>query len=220
MKAAERIARRHIARGISDPRLRRAVPCRDVRPDYTMGCKRILNSNDYYPALARENVEVVTGGVAEVREHSVVGEDGVERPADALILATGFHVTDAFDHLTLKGRGGLRIQDAWRGRKASYLDVRAAVQERFVRDVDDRMSKTVWLTGGCDSWYLAPDGKNHTLWPGSTWSYWLRTRRLEPADYELIQTLPAEAGQATSAAEPTEAGSSPNQTVNATVSAG
>ena len=65
-----------------------------VTPDYTMGCKRILPSNRWYPTLQEPNVELVTGGVREVRRNSVVGEDGVEREVDAIVFGTGFQVTD------------------------------------------------------------------------------------------------------------------------------
>ncbi|MFH8369676.1 flavin-containing monooxygenase [Streptomyces sp. NPDC018031] len=108
MKAGELIARRHIAKHIDDPALRRAVT-----PGYTMGCKRVLVSNDYYPALARPNVRVVTDGVAEVRERSIVDTAGRERPVDAIIYGTGFHVTDAFDRLEITGAGGRRLGDQW-----------------------------------------------------------------------------------------------------------
>ncbi|HET6709555.1 NAD(P)/FAD-dependent oxidoreductase [Amycolatopsis sp.] len=108
MKLGQRIARRNIRRAIADPRLRRKVT-----PDYTMGCKRVLVSNDYYPALARDNVEVVTEGVREVREHSVVDSAGVEHEADVVIYGTGFHVTDAFDDLEIVGRDGRNLGKEW-----------------------------------------------------------------------------------------------------------
>ncbi|KDN23064.1 flavin-containing monooxygenase [Amycolatopsis rifamycinica] len=108
MKLGQRIAKRNIDRAIKDPRLRRKVT-----PDYTMGCKRVLISNDYYPALARDNVDVVTAGVREVREHSVVDAEGVEHEADVIIYGTGFHVTDAFDDLEIVGRDGRNLGKEW-----------------------------------------------------------------------------------------------------------
>ncbi|WP_410587933.1 flavin-containing monooxygenase [Amycolatopsis sp. lyj-23] len=108
MKLGQRIARRHIDRAIEDPQLRRKVT-----PDYTMGCKRVLISNDYYPALARDNVDVVTEGVREVRERSVVDAAGVEHEADVIIYGTGFHVTDAFDDLEIVGRDGRNLGKEW-----------------------------------------------------------------------------------------------------------
>jgi cation diffusion facilitator CzcD-associated flavoprotein CzcO len=85
MKIGQRIAKRNITKSISDPVLRRKLI-----PDYTMGCKRVLVSNDYYPALARDNVDVVTDGVTEVREHSVVDGAGVEHEVDAIIYGIRF----------------------------------------------------------------------------------------------------------------------------------
>jgi cation diffusion facilitator CzcD-associated flavoprotein CzcO len=108
MKVGQRLAKRNIDRAITDPALRRKVT-----PDYTMGCKRVLISNDYYPALARDNVEVVTDGVREVREHSVVDAAGVEHEADVIVYGTGFHVTDAFDDLEIVGREGRNLGKEW-----------------------------------------------------------------------------------------------------------
>ncbi|MGW3995987.1 flavin-containing monooxygenase [Amycolatopsis sp. NPDC004772] len=108
MKLGQRIAKRNIHRAIEDPQLRRKVT-----PDYTMGCKRVLISNDYYPALARDNVDVVTEGVREVRERSVVDAAGVEHAADVIVYGTGFHVTDAFDDLEIVGRDGRNLGKEW-----------------------------------------------------------------------------------------------------------
>ncbi|MCR6490801.1 NAD(P)/FAD-dependent oxidoreductase [Amycolatopsis sp. OK19-0408] len=108
MKVGQRLAKRNIDRAIADPALRRKVT-----PDYTMGCKRVLISNDYYPALARDNVDVVTDGVREVREHSVVDAAGVEHEVDAIVYGTGFHVTDAFDDLEIVGRDGRNLGKEW-----------------------------------------------------------------------------------------------------------
>ncbi|GLY34601.1 4-hydroxyacetophenone monooxygenase [Amycolatopsis sp. NBRC 101858] len=108
MKIGQRLAKRNIDGAIKDPALRRKVT-----PDYTMGCKRVLISNDYYPALARDNVEVVTDGVQEVRERSVVDAAGVEHEADVIVYGTGFHVTDAFDDLEIVGREGRNLGKEW-----------------------------------------------------------------------------------------------------------
>jgi cation diffusion facilitator CzcD-associated flavoprotein CzcO len=89
MRAAERLARRHLVRSVADPVLRAKLT-----PDYRIGCKRILISNDYLPSLAQPNVDVVAAGLAEVRERSVVAADGSEHEVDTIIFGTGFHVTD------------------------------------------------------------------------------------------------------------------------------
>jgi cation diffusion facilitator CzcD-associated flavoprotein CzcO len=109
MRAAERLARRHLARQVPDPVLRAKLT-----PDYTIGCKRILISNDFYPSLGQPNVEVVTDGIAEVRPTSIVTTTGAEHPLDTIIFGTGFHVTDFPAAARIRGRGGLRLSDHWR----------------------------------------------------------------------------------------------------------
>jgi cation diffusion facilitator CzcD-associated flavoprotein CzcO len=114
----EKIARRHLESSVSDPKLRAALT-----PRYQIGCKRILLSDDFYPVFKRRNVELVTERIAEVRESSVVTQDGAERPVDVLIYGTGFHVTDQFIGMKLFGRGGVEIHDAWRNGMSAYLGV-------------------------------------------------------------------------------------------------
>jgi cation diffusion facilitator CzcD-associated flavoprotein CzcO len=104
----EKLARWHINRQIADPELRAKVT-----PDYTIGCKRVLLSNDYYPALTRPNVDVETSGIAEVRENSIVTADGREYEVDCIIYGTGFKVTDAVAEQRIVGRDGLKIQEAF-----------------------------------------------------------------------------------------------------------
>ncbi len=84
-RKATEIATRHMQRQIKDPKLREALT-----PRYELGCKRVLVSDDFYPTLTRENVELVTEHIAEVREHTIVTADGAERPVDILIFGTGF----------------------------------------------------------------------------------------------------------------------------------
>jgi cation diffusion facilitator CzcD-associated flavoprotein CzcO len=116
MRFVERAARRHIERQVSDPVLREKVT-----PDYTIGCKRILPSNLWYPALGKPNVELVTGGIAEVRPRSVVGADGVEREVDAIVFGTGFYVTDMPIGKRVRGRDGRVLDDLWQGSPRAYL---------------------------------------------------------------------------------------------------
>ncbi|MEU4249675.1 NAD(P)/FAD-dependent oxidoreductase [Amycolatopsis sp. NPDC026612] len=232
MKAGELIAKRNIAKGIKDPALRKKVT-----PDYTMGCKRVLISNDYYPALARPNVDVNTAGIQEVKAHSIVDSAGVEHEVDAIVYGTGFKVTDALEYLDITGVDGRNLAKEWASegmhthkgitvsgypnlffllgpntalghnsvvfmiesqaryvvdaikladsRGAAALDVRPGVQEAFQREIQDKLVKGVWTQGGCKSWYLDAQGVNRTIWPGFTWRYWLETRKVDPADYEL-----------------------------------
>ena len=80
-----------------------------------MGCKRILISSDYLPAVQRDNVRLETTAVARVRPHAVVGADGVEHAVDTIILGTGFHVTDQPIADRLVGRDGRTLADHWAG---------------------------------------------------------------------------------------------------------
>ena len=107
--AAQRIARRNIEKSISDPELRARVT-----PDWQIGCKRILISNDWYPTLAREHVDLVTDGIAEVRPEGIVTRDGTVRAVDAIIVATGFHVTDSPAYDLIVGSEGRSLGDIWR----------------------------------------------------------------------------------------------------------
>jgi cation diffusion facilitator CzcD-associated flavoprotein CzcO len=116
MRVAEAISRKHMREQISDPALLEAVT-----PDYTIGCKRILPSNRWYPALGKPNVELVAHGIREVRERSIVAEDGVEREIDTIIFGTGFQVTDMPIGHWVRGRDGAKLVDAWGGSPRAHL---------------------------------------------------------------------------------------------------
>ncbi|WP_232631009.1 flavin-containing monooxygenase [Methylobacterium sp. Leaf118] len=105
----EALARAHLRAAIPDPALRRRLT-----PAYRLGCKRVLLSDDFYPALLRPNVDLVTAPIRAVRPRGVVTADGTEHPLDVLILATGFSPAGSFDRLDIAGRGGLRLAQAWR----------------------------------------------------------------------------------------------------------
>jgi cation diffusion facilitator CzcD-associated flavoprotein CzcO len=108
MKFAQIGAKANIRRHIKDKTLRK-----QVTPTFDFGCKRVLMANNYYPALAQENVEVITHGVTEVRESSIVAADGTEREIDAIIWGTGFHVTDNPEWSNLRGRDGRTLTETW-----------------------------------------------------------------------------------------------------------
>lgn len=112
---AVKIAQEHREQQIPDPLLRAKLT-----PKYAMGCKRILLSDDFYPALSQPNVEVVTNHIREVRAHSIVTEDGEEREIDTIICGTGFHVTDAHLPQSIYGRGGQSLGDAWSAGAHAY----------------------------------------------------------------------------------------------------
>ncbi|WP_116138572.1 flavin-containing monooxygenase [Trinickia diaoshuihuensis] len=230
MKQVQKLALRHLRRQVHDPGLRRAL-----QPDYTIGCKRVLISNDYYPALARSNVEVVTDKIVRIAPEGPVTGDGRLHRVDCLIYGTGFHVTDPFPPGLVRGRGSVDIVDAWRDGAHAYLgttlpgfpnffmivgpntglghhsmvfmiesqveyimralramqderaaaiEVRGSVERAYNERIQRKLSRAIWSTGGCNSWYIDPKtGKNTTLWPGFAWRFRRATRRFRMADY-------------------------------------
>lgn len=121
MSAFQRLAERHLARQVPDRALRERLT-----PDYTIGCKRILISNDWYPALQRPNVSLVTEPIREIREQGVVTADGREREVDCLVFATGFFATENPIAGCIRGRGGLRLDEAWADGEEAYLGTTVA----------------------------------------------------------------------------------------------
>ncbi len=218
-----KLAKLHIRKYIKDPELRAKLT-----PDYTIGCKRILISNKYLPTFNRDNVALVTDGISAVGEDHIVTQDGKKRPADAIILGTGFHADPRkyMKGFTIQGKGGTKLLDVWKdgaeayfgitvkgfpnmfqlvgpntglghnsvifmiesqvhyvieclkkmkAKQAQTMEVKEEVQTRFNEWVQQGLKNTVW-SSGCASWYLQDDGKNFTIWPGSTWRYRLKTR--------------------------------------------
>jgi cation diffusion facilitator CzcD-associated flavoprotein CzcO len=229
LKPVEKLARAHLYRQVRDPQLRAALT-----PHYTIGCKRILISNDYYPAVAAPNAELVTAGIEEIRPHSIVTRDGVERPTDTIVLATGFHVTDLPIAGRIAGRDGRTLAEVWKSGMVSnrsaavagfpnlfllvgpnvgvghtsmvyMIESQVAYVERALdameaerldaletteeaqaayRDlIAERSRGTVWLGGGCASWYLDPHGHNTTLWPDFTFRFRRLTRTFDRENY-------------------------------------
>jgi cation diffusion facilitator CzcD-associated flavoprotein CzcO len=232
MRYFQHAAERHLKRSVPDPALRAKLT-----PAYTIGCKRILLSNDYYPAVTKPNVDVITAGVSEVRGRAIVDGSGVERQVDAIVFGTGFRPTDPPLATRVRGRGGRTMAETWqgspkaymgttlagfpnlfmllgpntglghnsvvymteaqiehfigalrymRGRQVDAIEPTAEAQQRYVSSIDRRMQGTVWVSGGCRSWYLDGTGRNSTLWPDSSWSFYRRVSRFQPAQYQTI----------------------------------
>ncbi|MBX6355765.1 MAG: NAD(P)/FAD-dependent oxidoreductase [Micromonosporaceae bacterium] len=115
------LARAHLHRQVPDPALRAKLT-----PTYVMGCKRVLLSNDYYPALTRDNVDVVVERIRQVLPHAIVTEDGAEHEVDTIIFGTGFHVTDPPVMHHVRGRGGRTLAQAWTPTMRAYLGTMVA----------------------------------------------------------------------------------------------
>ena len=118
MALVAKVGKHKIRQAIKDPVLQAKLT-----PDYTPGCKRLLISNDYYPALARTNVRVITDGIRAVTPHGVVTDDGVERPVDAIVFGTGFKVQDPIPPRTVIGKGGLDLAEVWKDGPEAYMGI-------------------------------------------------------------------------------------------------
>lgn len=118
MKLFQFSFQRHLAAAIADPERQR-----QLQPDYPLGCKRILISNDYFPALAQGNVEIVNQAIQSITAHGVVTTDGREHPVDALIYGTGFAATDFLAPMQIKGLGGVELNQAWRDGAEAYKGI-------------------------------------------------------------------------------------------------
>jgi cation diffusion facilitator CzcD-associated flavoprotein CzcO len=118
MRLVERRARAHIAHEVADPALRAKLT-----PEYRLGCKRILGSDAWYPALCRPNVDVVTSAIAEVTADGIVDREGAHHPVDTIIFGTGFQVTDPPISHRIRGRGGALLADRWRGSPQAHLGI-------------------------------------------------------------------------------------------------
>ncbi|MGO9607677.1 MAG: flavin-containing monooxygenase [Candidatus Binataceae bacterium] len=117
----QKIAGDYMRSTLKDPKLRQSQI-----PDYPFGGKRMLISDDYFPALNRDNVEVVLGGIDRVTENAVVTKDGRNIPADVIILATGFQSTSFLAPMAINGIGGRSLNDEWHGAARAYLGITVA----------------------------------------------------------------------------------------------
>jgi cation diffusion facilitator CzcD-associated flavoprotein CzcO len=234
---ARSAAMRNISRGITDPELRERV-----QPSFTIGCKRILLSNDWYPTLEREDVDLVTDPITEVGTHEVVIRDRTGRrtvrPTDVIVVATGFRATDPPVAHRVFGRDGRSMAEhfaaegmqaykgatvhgfpnfffvvgpntglghssmifmiesqvayvvaacrALRAGGVAAVEPTARAQQQWNDDLQRRLRRTVWSTGGCSSWYLDAHGRNVTLWPRTTYAFRRLTARFDTEAYSAV----------------------------------
>lgn len=222
-------AREHLESQVADPDLRARLT-----PTYEIGCKRVLLSDDYYPALQQSHVALVTDPITGIDRTGVHTSDGQHHALDALVLCTGFTAAEDMAPFTVVGRGQRDLRELWSEGGSAYLgtmvsgfpnlfvltgpntglghtsmvfmiecqvryilatlaqlrrrggrtvEVTEGAQTEFGAWLRRRMGSTVWVRGGCTSWYLSPSGDNHTLWPGFTVEFERRTRSPRPGDF-------------------------------------
>jgi len=126
LAAPMRMWRRQLEEQITDPELRRKC-----MPDYVMGCKRVLFSNDWYPTLARSNVELVTDPIERIAADGVVTAGGTTRPADVIVYGTGFRTLDFLAPMAVTGRGGRSLRQLWHDGAQAYLGISVAEFPNF-----------------------------------------------------------------------------------------
>ena len=186
-RIAERVARLHLRRQVKDRWLRR-----QLTPDFTIGCKRVLVSNDYYPALQKDNAKLITWPIARLSEKGIRTVEGIEHQVDCIVFATGFDVGHSGPgHNSALVYMESQLDYAVKGiRKIiendlKMLDVKEDVQRRHNRAIQKRLARTNW-NSGCKSWYLTEDGFNATMYPGFATQYAAQMSEFEERDYEAV----------------------------------
>lgn len=109
------LAHWHRRRQVADARLHR-----HLKPDYDIGCKRVLLSSDFYPTLNRDHVELVTSPIRRIEADAIVDGAGTRREIDTLVLATGFHATSPVPQGLIRGRNGRDLAQIWRDGPQAY----------------------------------------------------------------------------------------------------
>lgn len=251
-RVVEKVALRYLEDSVSDPALRAKLT-----PAYRIGCKRILLSNEYFPALQRPNTELVTTPIREITESGITTEDGREHALDAIVLATGFQSAEVLAPFPVRGRSGEELSERWRDGAEAYLgttvsgfpnyfmllgpntalghssviymiesqiayvvdalrmlnerelktlEVQRSIQDAYNKQLHSRMTRTVWATGGCHSWYQTRTGKITTLWPGFTFEFRWRMRKFDAENYALEPMAKREASERVAAARAVRSG--------------
>ncbi len=232
-KLVEKAAREHLEAQVEDPELRAKL-----LPDYRIGCKRILVSDDYYPALTQPNVELVTDAVTRVRGDSIITAGGRERAFDVLIGGTGFYATEPPVARLIYGRGGRSLTDVWSPhlealhgttvagfpnlfllvgpntglghnsivyiieaqigyilQALSHMERKGLValeptpqaQADYNDRLQEKLRSSIWVQGGCVSYYLDATGRNSTLWPERAANFRRLLRRFDPSLYTGVK---------------------------------
>ncbi len=116
MTQFQKLAKWHLHHQIKDPQLRKKLT-----PDFIIGCKRILQSNNWYPALAQKNVDVIPSGLAQVKSNTLIAANGESCEVDVIILGTGFEIAEPPIANRVYNRYGQRMSDVWQGSPEGYM---------------------------------------------------------------------------------------------------
>ncbi len=208
-----RLCRENLETNVHDPDLRRRLT-----PDYAPGCKRLVISSRFYPAMQKPNAVLVDQPIAAIEPSGVRTHDGTLHTSDVLVFATGFDPFAFFNPAEIVGRDGQNLNDLWRGScrahrtamapgfpnlffiggpnspignfsflrtaevqidyvvqlvglladgTARQLEPTEEATSAFNASLREGMQRTIWVTGGCSSWYFDREGQVAS-WP---WSY-------------------------------------------------
>jgi cation diffusion facilitator CzcD-associated flavoprotein CzcO len=219
----------HLRAQVGDPGLRDRLT-----PRYEIGCKRVLLSDDFYPAVAAPHVTLEASALDSVDGSWATAAGGARHELDVLVFATGFESTRPPFAGIVRGRDGLLLADAWSEGMAAYnstavhgfpnlfvldgpnaslghgsaiamieaqvgyvldalaasarvLEVTAEAQARYVDELDRAAASTVWLTGGCSSWYVDDrSGRLTLLWPDFAYRFRDRLAHFDPTAYRMV----------------------------------
>jgi cation diffusion facilitator CzcD-associated flavoprotein CzcO len=238
LQEAKDLALGHLARQVSDPVLRQKLT-----PDYEVGCKRLLISNDYFPALSRPNVTLEASALARVEGSQGVAANGASHTLDVLVLDTGFEATrppfakrvfgsaghsldaqwdqgmQAFDSIAVNGFPNLFILngpntglghnsvvyiieaqvdyllealDHMRQQQIAVLEADAQAEDAYMDALHQRSQGTVWLAGGCKSWYVDPrSGRLTLVWPDYAHAFRDANGHFHPEGYHPTPATPS-----------------------------
>ncbi|MFE7417022.1 flavin-containing monooxygenase [Rhodococcus sp. NPDC057529] len=225
----------HMHAQVCDPDLREKLT-----PHFEVGCKRILISNDYYPAISQDNVTLATAGIASIDTTGVVLANGEHVDLDVLVVATGFEAADLPIAKVIRGRNAEVLSEQWQeGGKAFacatvngfpnlfvmlgpntglgagsiiymvetqidyirggieailrddlVIEPDPATQEAYVQSIYERSEGSVWVAGGCSSWYLHPrSGRLTTLWPDFMSQFRRENGTFDLASYQVSDSV-------------------------------
>lgn len=224
-------AKRQLNKQVSDPVLRKALT-----PDFTIGCKRIILSNTYYPAICREKVSLFdkNNGIKSITENGIISANGTELDLDIIIYSTGYDATDGLISYPVIGKNNTTLASVWTDFPRAYLGtsvpnfpnyfivtgpntgightsaifvieaqmhyimqaietveteqkqtIEPSVQAEstYTDMVHNEMERTVWQTGGCNSWYKSESGKVIAMFPGFSFVFKRMCQRFKRQDH-------------------------------------
>ncbi len=170
-----------------------------VTPNFSIGCKRLLFANNYYPALQQANVELVPHGLVEIEGNTVIAANGERHEVDVIIWGTGFEVSHPPIGQRVKNAKGELLSELWKNSSPeAFLGTSIAqVPNAFLvlgpnvlayhnAKVQTHLQTTVFNSGGCKSYYLDANGRNFAAWPWSLKQLKQRLKQVDLTDYETV----------------------------------